>query len=80
MTAREGGGFAREKSDGHGPQPVGMEDRTEWRVVSPMVMELSIPAAGAGHSEARGRALQTLVVVRPEEAEVGRSLARQGGL
>lgn len=39
-----------------------------------MLFELSIPATGAGHSEARGRAWRTLVVVRSGEAEVASSL------
>lgn len=48
-----------------------------------MLFELSIPATGAGHSEARGRAWRTLVVVRSGEAEVASSLGsltRRGAL
>lgn len=77
---REKGGFGQQKSDGQVLQPVGVEDRTERRVMCPMALRAFDPAAEAGHSEAWGRALRTLVFVRPGEAEVGRSFARSGDL
>lgn len=73
---REKGGFSRQKSDGQVLQPVGAEDRTERRVMCPMALRVFDPAAVAGHSEAWGRALRTLVFVRPgRQRSVGRSLA-----